>query len=60
VEAGIVSLVAFLVAFFGPVLLIGIAWAQVFIGTFLAIEAPEIFVLEPLGFLMTFSTLAPG
>jgi hypothetical protein len=39
VEAGIVGLIAFLVAFFGTVLLIGIAWAQFFIGTFLAIDA---------------------
>jgi len=44
VEAGIVGLVAF----FGTVLLIGIAWAQFFIGTFFY-RGPEIFVLEPLG-----------
>ena len=58
-EAGIVGLVAFLVAFFGTVLRIGIAWAQVFIGTFFY-RAPEIFVLEPLGYLMTFGTLVLG
>ena len=59
VEASIVGLVAFLVAFFGTVLRIGIAWAQVFIGTFFY-QGPEIFVLEPLGFLMTFGTLVLG
>ena len=59
VEAGIIGLVAFLVAFFGTVLRIGIAWAQFFIGTFFY-RGPEIFVLEPLGFLITFGTLVLG
>ncbi len=59
-EAGILGLVGFLVAFFGTALLVGVAWAQVFIGPFLAIEAPEIFDLEPPGFLLTFGLLSLG
>ncbi len=59
-EAGILGGVGFLVAFLGTALLVGATWAQVFLGPYIAVEAPEVFELEPPGFLLTFMTLAVG
>ncbi len=59
-ETGILGLVGFVVAFLGTALVVGATWAQVFLGPYIAVEAPELFELEPPGFLLTFTTLAVG
>lgn len=49
VEVGTLGLVNFLVAFLGTAMaLVGTSWAQLFIGPFLAVEAPEVFRRVPL------------
>jgi hypothetical protein len=62
--AGILGLVAFLVAFFGTALALGATWAELFVAPSLAVEAPRVLDAEPtgmlaLGFTLTFFVFLP-
>ena len=62
--AGILGLVAFLLAFFGTALALGATWAELFVAPSLAIEAPRVLEAEPtgmlaLGFTLTFFVFLP-
>jgi hypothetical protein len=64
-EAGIVGLIAFLVAFIGTGLVVGALWAATFVVPRLAEAAPELVDAEPsgmlaIGFMLTFSLEALG
>ena len=62
--AGLLGLVAFLVAFLGTALAVGATWAELFVAPALAVEAPRVLDAEPtgmlaLGFTLTFVVFLP-
>jgi hypothetical protein len=48
-QAGILGLVAYLLAFSGNMMAFGLLWSEPFLGPMLAAEAPEVFEIEPSG-----------
>ncbi len=62
---GILGLAGFAVAFLGTALVLGAVWAQLFVAPFLAVQAPRVLDIEPVGalgvgFTLTFLLFAAG